>query len=86
MNLAINLAVNPWIAAAVFAAPLRSPTRPIRVLQRRGRRPPSHPGGELEAPVGYMLSAFSVISYTENPGRDRRYSPPWVRGSAPTRR
>src|SRR5262245_30162200 len=65
MNLAINFAVNPWIAAAVFGATAITDAAYVffnaAVVARHRIRAANW------SAVWYMLSAFSVISYTENP-------------------
>lgn len=65
MNLAINFAVNPWIAAAVFGATAVTDAAYVffnaAVVARHRIRAANW------SSVWYMLSAFSVISYTENP-------------------
>jgi uncharacterized membrane protein YhaH (DUF805 family) len=65
MNLAINLAVNPWIAAAVFAATAVTDAAYVFFNAAVGARHRIRAANW--SAVWYMLSAFSVISYTENP-------------------
>lgn len=65
MNLAINLAVSPWVAAAVFGATAVTDAAYVffnaAVVARHRIRAANW------SAMWYMLSAFSVISYTENP-------------------
>ena len=65
MNLAINLAVSPWVAAAVFGATAITDAAYVffnaAVVARLRIRAANW------SAMWYMLSAFSVISYTENP-------------------
>src|SRR5512132_2120247 len=65
MNVAINLAVNPWIAAAVFAATGVTDAAYVFFNAAVCARPCIRAANW--SAVWYMLSAFSVISYTENP-------------------
>ena len=65
MNLAINLSVSPWVAAAVFGATAITDAAYVffnaAVVARHRIRAAN------SCAMWYMLSAFSVISYTENP-------------------
>ena len=65
MNLAINFAVSPYIAIAVFGATAVTDAAYVffnaAVVARHRIRAANW------SSVWYMLSAFSVISYTENP-------------------
>ena len=82
MNLAINFAVSPYIAIAVFGATAVTDAAYVffnaAVVARHRIRAANW------SSVWYMLSAFSVISYTEF--RSMWYSPPPAPGSAPMRR
>ena len=65
MNVAINFAVSPYIAAAVFCATAITDAAYVffnaAVVARHRIRAANW------SAAWYMLSAFSVISYTENP-------------------
>jgi uncharacterized membrane protein YhaH (DUF805 family) len=65
MNLTLNLAVNPMIALAVFAATAITDAAYVffnaAVVARHRIRAANW------SAAWYMLSAFAVISYTDNP-------------------
>ena len=65
MNLAINLAISPYIAAAVLTATAVTDAAYVffnaAVVARHRIRAANW------SSIWYLLSAFSVISYTENP-------------------
>jgi len=65
MHLAFNLAISPWIAVAVFCATAVTDAAYVffnaAVVARLRIRAANW------SAIWYLLSAFSVISYTENP-------------------
>jgi hypothetical protein len=65
MSLAVNLAINPWIGAAVFAATAVTDAAYVFFNAAVGARHRIRAANW--SAVWYLLSAFSVISYTENP-------------------
>ena len=65
MNISMNLAISPLIGLAVFGATAVTDAAYVffnAAVQARHRIRAAH-----WSAVWYMLSAFSVISYTENP-------------------
>ena len=65
MNVAINFAINPLIGLAVFGATAVTDAAYVFFNAAVGARHRIRAANW--SAVWYMLSAFSVISYTENP-------------------
>jgi uncharacterized membrane protein YhaH (DUF805 family) len=65
MNLAINFAVNPLVALGVFAATAVTDAAYVFFNAAVGAR--LRVRAANWSAIWYLLSAFAVISYTENP-------------------